>query len=113
MVHGPARAFTLRHGCQEGKHTLAKRLNIAYAILVRGLAPSPTIVSLFCSTLVPRSTDYSIRTYVSLRRKRAASPDSPMDHDVFSAAQKNFDLCVAAANHITTLGMYNVSSNSD
>lgn len=37
---------------------------------------------------------------------RATSCDSPVEADVYSAAQKNFDLCVSAANHITSIGTF-------
>lgn len=41
-----------------------------------------------------------------LRLYRAATSDSPVEADVYSAAQKNFDLCVSAANHITSIGIF-------
>ena len=36
--------------------------------------------------------------------RRVSSPDSPIDSDEYSAAQKNYNLCVSAANHITSIG---------
>lgn len=38
------------------------------------------------------------------------SSDSPVEADVYSAAQKNFDLCVSAANHITSIGTFFLAS---
>ncbi|KLO15521.1 hypothetical protein SCHPADRAFT_259949 [Schizopora paradoxa] len=44
-----------------------------------------------------------IRHYITIRLKQMNSPDSPIEPRAYSAAQKNFDLCVSAANHITSI----------
>ncbi|KAL5497945.1 LCB2 [Sanghuangporus vaninii] len=44
----------------------------------------------------------SIPRYVAMHQKRLR-PGSPVDQNAYSAAQKNFNLCVSAANHITSI----------
>ncbi|KAL5478360.1 hypothetical protein ACEPAI_2544 [Sanghuangporus weigelae] len=43
-----------------------------------------------------------IPRYVAMHQKRLR-PGSPVDPKAYSAAQKNFNLCVSAANHITSI----------
>ncbi|EJD05321.1 uncharacterized protein FOMMEDRAFT_131881 [Fomitiporia mediterranea MF3/22] len=40
--------------------------------------------------------------YIAMHRKRSQL-ESPVDQNAYSAAQKNFNLCVSAANHITSI----------
>ncbi|KAH8112249.1 fungal-specific transcription factor domain-containing protein [Phellopilus nigrolimitatus] len=67
--------------------------------------PPPNVLTLhmqyWCAVLLLHRP--FIRNYIAMRRKRSTNPESPIDLEGFSAAQKNFDLCVSAANHITSI----------
>ncbi|TDL20640.1 hypothetical protein BD410DRAFT_362130 [Rickenella mellea] len=44
-----------------------------------------------------------IRHYISARDRNITGFDSPTEADAYSVSQKNYDLCVSAANHITSI----------
>ncbi|KAI5120399.1 hypothetical protein M0805_000178 [Coniferiporia weirii] len=68
-------------------------------------SPPPNVLTLhmqyWCAVLLLHRP--FIRHYIAMRRRRTSNPDSPIDPDAYSAAQKSFDLCVSAANHITSI----------